>query len=57
MKVLAHVVRDLLVTLTAINDGVRIERAELSYVDVGIPKLVLDVLKYVLRDIVALLIA
>lgn len=56
MKVLAHVVRDLLVILTPIYDGVWIERAKLSHVDVGISKLVLDVLKYVLRDIVVLLV-
>ena len=56
MKVWAHVVRDLLVTLTAIYDGVWIERAELPNVDVRVSKLVLDVLKYVLRDIVVLLI-
>lgn len=56
MKVLAHVVRDLLVILAPIYDGVWIERAKLSHVDVGISKLVLDVLKYVLRDIVVLLV-
>lgn len=56
MKVLAHVVRDLLVAMTSVYDGVWIERAKLSHVNVRISKLVLDVLKYVLRDIVVLLI-
>lgn len=56
MEVLAHVVGDLLVVLTPVYDGVGIEGAKLSYVDIRIPKLVLDVLKYILRDIVVLLV-
>lgn len=57
VKVLAHVVRDLLVTLAAMYDAVRIEGANSAYVDVWISELVLDVLKYVLRHIVTLLTA